>query len=119
MKVLYDYEAAAPGELSVQEDEVLLVFETEQDWLLVQSQREGGKAGFVPGNYVEAYTEGESPQASQIIVPPSVRAFLPDSSTYLILYRPLVLSAPMSTLLTVWLPPKSLRMALRRGLCQK
>lgn len=53
MKALYDYEANAPGELSVKEDEILLVFDTEDDWLLVQSQKEGGKAGFVPGNYVE------------------------------------------------------------------
>lgn len=53
MKVLYDYDANAPGELSVKEDELLLVFDTEDDWLLVQSQKEGGKAGFVPGNYVE------------------------------------------------------------------
>ncbi|RDB22766.1 Actin cytoskeleton-regulatory complex protein SLA1 [Hypsizygus marmoreus] len=73
VKVLYDYEAAASGELSVQEDEILLVFEREQDWLLVQSQKEGGGAGFVPGNYVEAYTEEETPPAPvspQIVVPP-------------------------------------------------
>jgi hypothetical protein len=30
-----------------------MVFDREDDWLLVQSQKEGGKAGFVPGNYVE------------------------------------------------------------------
>jgi hypothetical protein len=53
VKAMYDYEANAPGELSVKEDELLLVFDTEEDWLLVQSQKEGGKAGFVPGNYVE------------------------------------------------------------------
>jgi hypothetical protein len=53
VKALYDYEASAPGELSVKEDETLLVFDTEEDWLLVQSLTEGGKAGFVPGNYVE------------------------------------------------------------------
>jgi hypothetical protein len=51
---MYDYEPAAPGELAVQENEILLVFDTEQDWLLVQSQKEAGKAGYVPGNYVEA-----------------------------------------------------------------
>lgn len=53
MKALYDYEASAPGELSVKEDEILLVFDKEDAWLLVQSQAEGGKAGFVPENYVE------------------------------------------------------------------
>ncbi|KAG5637779.1 hypothetical protein H0H81_003280 [Sphagnurus paluster] len=72
VKVLYDYQAAADGELSVQEDEILLVFETEQDWILVQSEKEGGKAGFVPGNYVEPYSEDQAPAAPTIIVPPSV-----------------------------------------------
>ncbi|KAG6854760.1 hypothetical protein C0991_001187 [Blastosporella zonata] len=71
VKVLYDYEAAASGELSVQEDEILLVFETEEDWILAQSQKEGGKAGFVPGNYVEPYSEEPTPPPPRIIVPPS------------------------------------------------
>ncbi|KAG5646618.1 hypothetical protein DXG03_002922 [Asterophora parasitica] len=71
VKALYDYEAAADGELSVEEDEILLLFETEQDWILVQSAKEGGKAGFVPGNYVEPYTKEEAPPAPRIIVPPS------------------------------------------------
>lgn len=53
MKALYDYEANAPGELTVKEDEVLLVFGQEDAWLVVQSQAEGGKAGFVPENYCE------------------------------------------------------------------
>jgi actin cytoskeleton-regulatory complex protein SLA1 len=73
---MYDYEPTAPGELSVQESEILLVYETEQDWLLVQSQKEGGKAGFVPGNYVEAYSEEASPPVPQVVVPPSVRHVL-------------------------------------------
>lgn len=51
LKALYDYEANAPGELSVKEDDVLLVFDKEDAWLLVQV--EGGKAGFVPENYTE------------------------------------------------------------------
>lgn len=60
MKALYDYDANAPGELSVKEDEVLLVFDKEDAWLLVQSQAEGGKAGFVPENYVEVcYAAGD------------------------------------------------------------
>lgn len=53
MKALYDYDAAAPGELSIREDEILMVFDREDDWILVQSQKEGGKVGFIPGNYVE------------------------------------------------------------------
>jgi len=56
VKAVYDYEAGAPGELSVKEDELLFVFDTEDEWLLVQSQVDGGKAGFVPGNYVEVWT---------------------------------------------------------------
>ncbi|PFH46321.1 hypothetical protein AMATHDRAFT_7968 [Amanita thiersii Skay4041] len=64
VKVLYDYEAAAPGELSVKEDEILFVYETDQDWLLVQSQKEGGRAGYVPGNYVEAAAADDPPQAT-------------------------------------------------------
>jgi actin cytoskeleton-regulatory complex protein SLA1 len=52
VKALYDYEASAPGELSVKEDDVLLAFDQEDDWLLVQSEKDG-KAGFVPANYVE------------------------------------------------------------------
>lgn len=53
VKALYDYDAAASGELSIREDEILIVFDREDEWILVQSQKEGGKAGFVPGNYVE------------------------------------------------------------------
>ena len=51
--MLYDYEAQQPGELSVNEDEVLHVYGKDDDWLLVHSQKEGGKVGYVPGNYVE------------------------------------------------------------------
>ncbi|KAH7887775.1 hypothetical protein F5I97DRAFT_1935845 [Phlebopus sp. FC_14] len=58
VKALYDYDAAAPGELSIRENEILMVFDREDEWILVQSQKEGGKAGFVPGNYVE---ESEPP----------------------------------------------------------
>lgn len=52
-KALYDYDAAAPGELSIREDEIVMVFDREDEWTLVQSQKEGGTAGFVPGNYIE------------------------------------------------------------------
>ncbi len=53
MKALYEYEANADGELSLQEDEVLHVYAKDDDWLLVHSQKEGGKIGYIPGNYVE------------------------------------------------------------------
>ncbi|TFK43561.1 hypothetical protein BDQ12DRAFT_675175 [Crucibulum laeve] len=70
-KVLYNYEAAAPGELSVQEDETLLVFDTDDDWLLCQSQKEE-RAGYVPGNYVETASEDEpSAVPARIVVPDS------------------------------------------------
>ena len=53
MKVQYDYDATAEGELSVKEDQLLLVFGPEEDgWLLVQD-KDGGKVGYVPGNYIE------------------------------------------------------------------
>lgn len=75
VRAIYDYDSAAPGELSIKEDEVLMVFDREEDWILVQS-KEGGKAGFVPGNYVEETTGVESTPAPafvapRIIIPPS------------------------------------------------
>ncbi|EKM59126.1 uncharacterized protein PHACADRAFT_191439 [Phanerochaete carnosa HHB-10118-sp] len=82
VKVLYEYEAQQPGELSVGEDEVLYVYDKDEDWLLVHSQKEGGKVGYVPGNYVEEVPEeGEStPQA--VASPPAVdlsKLVIPDS----------------------------------------
>lgn len=53
MKALYDYEASAPGELSVKEDEVLYAFDAEEEWLLVQTDKDGGKAGFIPVTYID------------------------------------------------------------------
>lgn len=53
VKALYDYEAAQPGELSVNEDEILHVYGKDDDWLLVHSQKEDGKVGYVPANYIE------------------------------------------------------------------
>jgi hypothetical protein len=52
-KAIYDYEANAEGELSIAEDEVLHVYEKEDDWWLVKSQKPGGRVGYVPGSYVE------------------------------------------------------------------
>lgn len=53
VKVLYDYDAAQPTELSVKEDEILHVYERDDDWILVASPTEEGRVGYVPGNYVE------------------------------------------------------------------
>jgi len=50
----YDYNAVAEGELSVNEDQLLMVFGSEEDgWLLVQDQVDGRLAMF-PGNYVQS-----------------------------------------------------------------
>ncbi|KAF8655285.1 hypothetical protein AX16_003184 [Volvariella volvacea WC 439] len=71
VKALYDYDATAPGELSIKEDEVLLVFDTEEEWILVQA-KDGSKAGYVPGNYVEVFDQNQqTAPAPQIVVPPS------------------------------------------------
>ncbi|KAF8529197.1 hypothetical protein BU17DRAFT_36962 [Hysterangium stoloniferum] len=74
VKAIYDYEAAAPGELSVIENEVLSVYDQDEDWLLVKSERDGGKVGYVPGNYVEEVCEGPSVEndAAHIVIPDSV-----------------------------------------------
>lgn len=52
---------------------MLLVFDTEDDWLLVQNSKAEGKAGYVPGNYVEVVNHDESHAPSRIVVPDSVR----------------------------------------------
>ena len=76
VKASYDYEAAAPGELTVHENDILLVFKTEADWLLVQVSWTEGRAGYVPGNYVEVVDEDEVKESTltpnRIIVPDSV-----------------------------------------------
>ena len=52
-KALYDYDAANPGELTIREGEVLHVYDKDDAWLLVHSQKPGGRVGFVPETYVE------------------------------------------------------------------
>lgn len=37
----------------MKEDDVLYVYDKEEDWLLVQNEKDDGKVGFVPGTYVE------------------------------------------------------------------
>ena len=70
---MYDYDATSPGELSLHEDDTLLVFDTEDDWLLVQNSKAEGKVGYVPGNYVEVVDYGQPHAPSRIVVPDSVR----------------------------------------------
>jgi len=53
VKALYDYDATNPGELTIKEDEILYVYDKDDAWLLVHSQKPGGRVGFVPETYVE------------------------------------------------------------------
>ncbi|EMD40860.1 hypothetical protein CERSUDRAFT_44023 [Gelatoporia subvermispora B] len=53
VKALYDYEAQQPTELNLKEDEVLYVYVKDDDWLLVRSESQDDRIGYVPGNYVE------------------------------------------------------------------
>lgn len=73
---MYDYEATAPGELSVHEDDIFYVFFNEEDWILVQDSKVEGRAGYIPGNYVEVVDEEDlktiPPAPTRIIVPDSV-----------------------------------------------
>lgn len=50
-RALYDYEATADDELTITEDEALLVYDKEEDWSLVKSQT-GKGIGFVPTAYI-------------------------------------------------------------------
>lgn len=52
-KAIYDYAANGDGELSITEDETLSVYEQEEEWVLVKSNKPGGKAGYVPATYIE------------------------------------------------------------------
>jgi hypothetical protein len=51
---LYDYNAADNQELSIVENENLLVMDdSDPDWWMVRSMKKGGKEGFVPKTYVQ------------------------------------------------------------------
>lgn len=55
-KALYDYGKQNDDELDIAENEILNVYETRGEWLLVKRQDGGlpaGKLGFVPANYVD------------------------------------------------------------------
>ncbi|ELU41387.1 SH3 domain-containing protein [Rhizoctonia solani AG-1 IA] len=73
-KALYDYAANGDGELSITEDESLLVFDQETEWTLVKSTKPGGKAGYVPATYIElsgSVQEEESAVAAPVLPPPA------------------------------------------------
>ncbi|KAF9649370.1 hypothetical protein BDM02DRAFT_3186395 [Thelephora ganbajun] len=78
VKALYDYDAANPGELTIKVDEILYVYDKDDAWLLVHSQKPGGRVGFVPETYVEEVGEGSAsaapviPSIPNIVVPPSL-----------------------------------------------
>ncbi|KAJ6514888.1 hypothetical protein C8R47DRAFT_1172958 [Mycena vitilis] len=77
VKALYDYEARATDELSIAEGQILLVFDKEGERLLVQTHEDGGKAGFVPANYVEPRCDDEGAPVSQIVASNSMRVRVP------------------------------------------
>ncbi|CCF49813.1 hypothetical protein NDA11_004326 [Ustilago hordei] len=69
-RALYDYEAQTEDELSMAEDELLRVYESDGVWLLVKKQGNDplsggeGRLGYVPANYVdeaEAVDTGTAP----------------------------------------------------------
>ena len=62
VKAQYDYDASAPGELSIVDGETLQVYERDEDWILVETASKGGKhrVGYVPANYVEDVSEDDS-----------------------------------------------------------
>jgi hypothetical protein len=118
VKALYDYEAAAPGELSVHEDDVLMLFDTEDDWILVQNSKAEGGAGYVPGNYVEVMSDVPTPAPAQsrIIVPDSVSMTLFCSVLLLNISSRLPLSALTLILPTeLRLPKLSWKMKFKLG----
>ncbi|KAF8332687.1 uncharacterized protein EI90DRAFT_3054038 [Cantharellus anzutake] len=71
-KAQYDYDASGDGELTIKEEEELLVFEKDDDWWLVKSNSPHGRLGLVPGNYLEEATTPPGEHES----PPSVSAYL-------------------------------------------
>ncbi|KZT62262.1 hypothetical protein CALCODRAFT_490018 [Calocera cornea HHB12733] len=68
VKALYDYDANAEGELSVKEGDVLIVYDKEDDWILVKGDQRDSKVGFVPGTYVQDHNpdEGTSSESTSV-----------------------------------------------------
>ena len=53
VKAMYDYEAASDGELNVQENDILHLYDRDGEWFFVKSEGDDSKIGHVPDNYVE------------------------------------------------------------------
>lgn len=55
VRAIYDYDAAASGELTIIDGQSLSVHEKEDEWILVERDGAKGKkeCGYVPANYVE------------------------------------------------------------------
>ncbi|KAJ1311553.1 hypothetical protein OPQ81_010037 [Rhizoctonia solani] len=70
-KALYDYAANGDGELTIAEDEPLLVFEQEAEWTLVKSTKPGGKAGYVPATYIELSGSAQEEEVVTAAPPPA------------------------------------------------
>ncbi|CAE6407278.1 unnamed protein product [Rhizoctonia solani] len=79
-KALYDYAANGDGELSITEDEPLLVFDQEAEWTLVKSTKPGGKAGYVPATYIEFSGSAQEEESVASAPAPSPPAAAPRSS---------------------------------------
>ena len=134
MKAQYDYDATAQGELSLKEEQTLLVFGEEEDgWLLVQ-EKDSGKVGYVPGNYVEVVPHpylhaqlcadrGYSlVRLSMMPVPPLLLLPWPPKSSFRIPHPvpphlPPRTSIPQSS--SAPLPPRSRQMPSRLGRSQR
>ncbi|EJT97499.1 hypothetical protein DACRYDRAFT_119198 [Dacryopinax primogenitus] len=69
VKALYDYEANANGELSIKEGDVLIMYEKEDDWILVKGDQRDSKVGFVPATYVEDHNPDEAPSTEPTPAP--------------------------------------------------
>ncbi|KAK0569100.1 cytoskeletal protein binding protein [Tilletia horrida] len=75
-RALYDYTATSDEELTVAEDELLRVYETDGPWLLVQKHAgEGldqgtGRLGFVPANYVDEVEALDAQEQAGIVPDP-------------------------------------------------
>ncbi|KAF7732290.1 cytoskeletal protein binding protein [Apophysomyces ossiformis] len=58
VKALYDYQAQQEEELTIKEDDILILYENDDpDWFLVKSEQ--GHIGLVPSNYIEEINDHE------------------------------------------------------------
>ncbi|EUC53910.1 actin cytoskeleton-regulatory complex protein SLA1, putative [Rhizoctonia solani AG-3 Rhs1AP] len=81
-KALYDYAASGDGELTISEDEDLLIYDQEAEWTLVKSTKSGGKAGYVPATYIEPTGSAQEEEEESVapVASPPVPAAAPRTS---------------------------------------